>query len=371
MNTQRTTTAIASMLAALLLLPACNPEDADSGDPKATITRDDIVDIDDLLVEDAADAGAVKVGETAWLLGEARMHARNATAHIRSVLHKIKITLKHRAPDATGVTVFDQPFGVWNGSDNGVDYRLLATRVTGRRVRYALYGRKPGGDFKGLLTGVFVKRAPRRGGGRLHLNLGNMSALTGAPGHTGMVHVWFANHRAGVKARRVVYRNVKPIDGSKPAVHFGIDLLHRKVAGKSVGGRLRVIGVDDIVPESPGTEVAAIRVLWKTGVGGRADAFVARIKPLPWKTLGHMHECWDAKGLRTAYADNIPGNEADNPNQGDVTACFGMQSSDVPEATANLDGNDFDPEVDLLLGEAEADVIDEGEAAQTTTPQLQ
>ena len=165
----------------------------------------------------------------------------------------------------------------------------------------------------------------------------------------------------------MVYRNVKPLDGSKAAVNYGVDLLHKD----GVGGRIRVVGIDDIVPESPGTELAAIRVFWKTGTGGRADAIIARIKPLPIKLLGRFHECWNAKGLRTAYADTVAGNDKDNPNEGDVTACFGLESSDVPESAAALNGADPDPEVDALLQEAEADEIDATAADEPVNAELQ
>jgi hypothetical protein len=188
--------------------------------------------------------------------------------------------------------------------------------------------------------------------------LTNVSDAFGAPGADGAIHFWFANHKGDKRGRRIAYRKVvRRDDPDMRVVNYGADLV--RIVG--VGGRFRSVGVGDYVPTLPGSEVMGMRILWKAGEGGRGAAAIASITPKA--LLGTAHECWDKAGLRTAYSDDNPNNDAMNPNEGDLTMCAGFAQEPPPDQTnVSESGMDADPELDALLQESGAADISEADA---------
>lgn len=353
------------LTASALLMTAWLGGCTTSGHSHTDVTADDLVNVDDLVFEDADESGAIKTGEPAVLLGEVRKSAKEATAHVRSVLDRVKQITKGSDPVRTGHTALDQPFGVWEEVQAGVTLRLVVVRTADNRLRYFLAGKKAV-LWKPLLTGVFIKKAKGVGGGRFHLSLTNVSELFGAPGKQGSIHFYFANHKAEAKGRRVVYRNVKDL-GQKDGVaaNYGMDFVHLL----GVGGRIRAVGLGDLYPKLDGVEALALRVLWKAGQGGRADAIATHVWPLPVAKLYEAHECWDAKGKRSAYKDDYAGNDAENADEGDTKTCAGFAEEAVPQAAASDAGQDKDPQLEALLKDAGADAIPETDADESADPE--
>ncbi|RMG12513.1 MAG: hypothetical protein D6729_16415 [Deltaproteobacteria bacterium] len=357
---------------ASLALVACGPAAQQGADDP--VTGDDVVNIDDLVDADSDATGAIQVGDPALFLGAARSQVDTTNAHLKSALEVVRAVVGGREPDGKGIGKRGFAYAYWDHDVDGKQVRFLVVRINKRRVRYLLAARESGGAWKGLLTGIFIKRAPHVGGGRLHISLTNASDLFGSPNADGSIHLVFANHRDDVRGRRILYLNVK--DRSKPdqpAVNYGQDILRFP----GVGGRFRGVLVTDILPgdtgPAAGIEAMAMRVFWKHGAGGRADVAIAHVAPRPVKFLGAAHECWDAQGLRTAYADPWPDNDANNPNEGDpsdAASCAGFGKDEPGQDAASPDGQDHDPELDDLLVEAEADTITPDEAGQEEDPSL-
>ncbi len=369
------------LVVSVIALIACGtntdePSGTAGGDTAATdsggssveeVTLDDVVDVDELL-SDIGGSGGAKLGDPASLWGQAKQTVKNTVDHIGVVVERIKDTVANAKPEATGVTKLGQPYGVWKKTKNGVDYRFVAVRTAPKRLRYVLFGQK-GAVKKVLLTGIFVKVAPRTGGGRLHVNITGANELGDAPWATGSIHVFFANHKATARARRIVYRKFKKKD-DKAGVpwNFGVDLI--RFPGK--GGRLRSMGVGNILQNPATVEAAALRVLWKTGVGGRADGVLVHMWPKPLKLIGVMHECWDGAFKRTAYKDSFKDNDANDPDEGDPkdkATCGGYPQEDVDQGSADPNKSEGDAELDAMLQELEVDLIDEKAAGDETDPE--
>ena len=347
----------ALLAAAVFVATGCKSDAGAAAGATQTVGQDDVVNTDDLVAADSGGAGAAKVGEPAQLLGVARKSVENSRAHVRSVIDLIKEIAGDKKPATTGTTaVAKLPYGTWTGTKNGVELTLWVIRTAENRLRYVMAGKK-GADTKVLLTGVFIKKAPRVGGGRLHVSLTNVSALFGAPNKSGSMHVWFANHKTDVKGRRVAYLNVKDINDSNDVPgNFAIDAVHKP----GVGGRLRSIAIADFDTKMPGRELFAMRVLWKAAVGGRADAIYANLTLTTATHLAEVHECWGADGLRTAFASTPP--DPNNAQEGDTKTCFSFGEDKVPDTVASANGKDPDPELDTLLAESGAAGIDQAEA---------
>jgi len=81
------------------------------------------------------------------------------------------------------------------------------------------------------------------------------------------------------------------------------------------------------------------------------------------KLLGKGIEFWDKDGLRTAYKDDNPNNDAMNPDEGDLTMCAGFADEAPPDSgSVSESGLDADPELDALLQESGAMDISEADA---------
>ncbi len=362
---------LCASLLALAATAACDggrgPGDGDG--EQSPVSVDDVFDIDALLVEDDdPTAGAITIGDPASLLAQGRQKARETIGQIRSVLRRIKGAIENRDPDISGETEDGRPYGVWARTVDGVDMRLLAIRQAEGRVRYLVLGKPEGADrsdFVRLMTGVFLQGdedSPRRGGGRLHINLGHISELTGGDVATGSLHVLFATGQEGAIGRRVFYRNMTRHDDVEgtPARNHGFDFIHKP----GVGGRIRAIAIGDLI-ERDGIELLGLRVRWAHGVGGRADAVLARVSPRPVEVLRRAHECFDADGLRAAYADDDATNDdVDGIDEGDVdapSACGGFERDDI-DLALDENGHDADPELDDMLDASGANDIDEDDA---------
>jgi hypothetical protein len=347
-------------IACSLALAGCSGGDTGAG-ADDEVTNEDVVDLGDLITADPDKAAAAAmVGDPATLLAEAKREAEVARGDVSAVFKFIH-EVASGAPTKTGKTVKGGlPFAKWERDVEGASVRLSVVRTAPNRLRYLLQGKASDNSYLNLLTGIFIKKGPATGGGRFHVSLDNVSALYGAPNATGSVHFWFANHMADKRGRRILYKDVVRKDDpmSTPA-NFGADLV--RVVGK--GGRFRSVGVTDVIPELPGPELFAMRVLWKAAEGGRADAVLASLAdPQSPVVLGHAHECWDAGGLRTAYADTDPMNDMDNPDEGDTSMCFALAQEDVPDSAATTSGTDNDPDLDVLLDDSGASDISEQEA---------
>lgn len=332
-------------------------ETGDGTEAEAPISQADLVDPDDLLLVEDDASGAIKKGDAAWVLIEARKRAKGDVELIKSALHSLKIAATSAEPTKK-LKLNKASYAMWQGEKDGHVFRLHVFRIDGKRLRYTMTAQAGGkGAFKPLFTGIFVKKGDRKGGGRLHIDLDNCAAVGGAAA-TGKIHVWFANHQDAKIGRRIVYRNVKLKDADGPAWNYGADYIHKF----GVGGRYRTVLIGDIDPKLPGIELLALRLRWSLGLGGRADGVYAHVAPPPVKKLATLHECWDAKGLRSAYKDDYAGNDAENPDEGDVSKCSDFAMETPPDTVADVSGSDADPELDALLTEAEAAGIAEADA---------
>lgn len=352
-----------STLATLVLstsvaLMGCGGDPDPVGPTTEEITQDDVVDLGDLITQDPdATAAAEMIGDPAILLKEARRQGEGARMDVAAILDFIK-QLSADAPARKGARADGKAFALWKKQIAGKDCSLLLVRVEPGRFRYLAALENMDGTRTPLLTGIFVKKGPRTGGGRFHVNLTNASDAFNAPGADGAVHFWFANHKGDLRGRRIAYRNVvRRDDVDKRKLNFGADLV--RLVG--VGGRFRSVGIGDFVTTVPGPEAVGLRVLWKAGDGGRGSAAVVSLATkMP---LGVAHECWDKGGLRSAYEDDNPGNDATNPNEGDLTMCAGFAKEPPPDNGAvNESGLDNDPELDALLQESGAMDISEADA---------
>ncbi|MBK9266944.1 MAG: hypothetical protein IPM54_45115 [Polyangiaceae bacterium] len=351
-------TLAALVLSLPLALVGCggNPEPAPAGEE---ITQDDVVDLGDLITQDPdAAAAAEMIGDPATLLAEGRRQGDKARMDVAAVLGFVK-ELAAGEPSRKGARPDGTAFAEWEKTIQGKDATLVVGRMAAGRFRYLVALRNADNTRTPLLTGIFVKKGPRTGGGRLHVNLTNLSDAFNAPGADGSIHFWFANHRGDKRGRRIAYHNVvRRDDPDKRVVNFGADLV--RLVG--VGGRFRSVGIGDFIPSLPGPEATGLRILWKRDEGGRGAAAVASLGAMK-QLLGTAHECWDKDGLRTAYEDDNPNNDAMNPNEGDVAMCAGFAREQPPdEADVGENGMDVDPELDALLEESGAMDIDAAEA---------
>lgn len=353
---------------ALLLLGAlaggCKSSSTDSGSTAGTPGAADIADVSMLLEENDDSTGAGQVGQPAEMLTFARTELKKAGDVPKSVLRflsDVRTAAQATAPARSGSTAAGAKFAVWELSHEGTDLRFSVVRINERRVRYALGLRRDKAKaYLPVLTGIFVKGEELRGG-RFHLNLTRTNEALGvADGYSGMVHFSFAARGDTAVARRVHYRNVRAglEPQSTPARNYSVDLLRRF----GVGGRARFASIGDVIATQPGQELAAVRILWKTGQGGRADAVIA-----PLGKVGkavHASECWGKDGLRSAYLDDVAGNDAENKDEGDVTQCVQLARELPEESKASESGEDADPEVSAELAAAGADIAEaDAEAA--------
>ncbi len=350
----------AAAIAIAWAIGGCTSQDSSTTASGEAVTQDDVVKIADLLVvegDGAADgAAAGAVGKPATLLALAQQDDTAARNALAVVLNVVSDLAEGKAPTTTGDNTAQQPYALWTGSKAGVELKFWVVRTATDRLRYLMTGSKAGGPQKFLLTGVFLKKAPKVGGGRLHVSLTNASALFGAPGKTGSLHVWFANHKSDVKGRRIAFVNVSDPSKADMPVNVVGDALVRP----GVGGQARTIAIGDWTDLLPGVEALAMRVRWKTGVGGRADALLASLATGQPKTLASLHECWGKDGVRTGYLATPA--DPNNPNEGAVDKCFELEQQEVPATAARRDGQDPDPELDALLLDSGAAAIDEAEA---------
>jgi len=345
------------VLSSSVALAGCggDPEPA----PAAEIAQDDVVDLGDLITQDPdAAAAATVVGDPAIMLESAKLQGKNALMDVAAVLSFVK-QLAADAPAKKGARADGKAFALWQKTLAGKNVSLLLLRVETGRFRYLVAVDNTDGTRSPLLTGIFIKKGPGTGGGRFHVNLTNVSDAFNAPGADGAIHFWFANHRGDKRGRRILYRDVvRRADVDKRVLNYGADLV-RLV---NVGGRFRSVSVDDFIDTLPGKEAMGMRVLWKRGEGGRGTAAVVSLGAK--QLLGTAHECWDKDGLRTAYKDDNPNNDAMNPDDGDITMCAGF-ADEAPTNQGNVseNGADPDPELDALLQESGAMDITEAEAA--------
>lgn len=333
------------------------------GDPEPApaveeITQDDVVDLGDLIAKDMDPAAAAEmIGDPATMLAEARNQGDKARMDVAAVLGFVR-DLGDGPPTRKGARPDGNAWAEWVKEIQNKTTRLVVGRMAPGRFRYLVAVEGADGKPLPLLTGIFVKKGPRTGGGRLHVNLTNISDTYSAPGADGSIHFWFANHKGDARGRRIAYRNVvRRDDPDKRMINYGADLV--RLVG--VGGRFRSVGVGDYIDSVPGPEALGLRVLWKRGEGGRGAAAIASLATkMP---LGTAHECWDKDGLRTAYEDDNPANDMTNPNEGDLMMCAGFAREMPPPADrVNENGADADPELDALLDESGATAIDEAEA---------
>ncbi len=346
------------ILSSSMALAACggDPEPSPAADEIAT---EDVVDLGDLITQDSDVAAAAEmIGDPATMLAEGRRQGEKARMDVAAVLGFVK-QLTADAPAKKGARADGKAFALWKKTIAGKDVSLLLIRVEVGRFRYLVALDNADGSHTPLLTGIFVKKGPGTGGGRLHVNLTNVSDAFGGAGADGAIHFMFANHRGDKRGRRIAYRNVvRRDDPDKRVINYGADLV--RVVG--VGGRFRSVSVGDFIDTLPGPEAMGLRILWKRGEGGRGSAAVASVGPMK-QLLGTAHECWGKDGLRTAYQDDNPNNDAMNPNEGDLTMCAGFAKEPPPDqGDVSESGTDADPELDALLQESGAMDIDEAEA---------
>jgi len=330
------------------------------------VTADDVVDLDDLLGDPGDAAGAVKIGQPAQTLTAVAKALKDQRNLIKAVIDRVKDTVAKAQPDAKGKTTAGQPFGVWKGEKNGLKYRFIAVRTAVKRLRYTLYGSEDGKTWKGLLTGLFVKAAPKKGGGRLHLNLSHMTDLVPALNLDGRVHVWFANAGKIAKARRVVYRKVKKRNKQVgPAWNFGADYV-RKIG---TGGGARTLVVGDLNEDPTTVEAFAARVGWLAGKGGRGVAVYGQVHPAK-KVFAVVKECWGPIGKNKwvqAVWKDPKANKGGWTDGGDAKHCVGDDPGDPPDSALDPDKSDADPDAEAAFKSDGAADLDE-KAADEADP---
>lgn len=351
-------TLTALVLSSSVALAGCGGE-PDQNPAVEEIAQEDVVDLGDLITQDQdAAAAAEMVGDPATLLAEGKRQGEKARMDVAAVLDFVR-QLASEAPALKGARPDGKAYALWKKQIAGKDVVLLLARVETGRFRYLVAVNNGDGTRTPLMTGIFVKKGPGTGGGRFHVNLTNVSDAFNSPGADGSIHFWFANHKGDKRGRRIAYRNVvRRDDPDKRSLSYGADLV--RLVG--VGGRFRSVGVGDFIPSLPGAEAMGLRVLWKRGEGGRGTAAVASLGPMK-QLLGTAHECWDKDGLRTAYKDDNPNNDAMNPDEGDLTMCAGFADEAPPDSgNVSESGIDADPELDALLQESGAMDISESDA---------
>jgi len=335
------------------------------------VTADDIVDLGDLIEQEAAaESAAAQVGDPAQLLGIAQDEAEAARTHVAAVFHRMRQATEGE-PTHAGIGPDGRPYAIWvKQTDGGLTVRFTAVRTAPKRLRYLMQAKADGGQFKGLLTGVFVRHAPKLGGGRFHLDLSNLSDLGVGPNLDGSIHFAFANKDLDKRGRRIAYINVTDRDQPGMLPNHAVADLVRKVG---VGGRFRSVVVGDLIEQVPGREVMGLKVAWRAGIGGRGVARVAALNGGNPVGLNLAHECWDADGLRLAYHDTFDGNDDVNPNEGTIADCAGIAAADLEEVEPTGDNVDVqdpaaetgeDEELNDILSGAGVDDITDEEASE-------
>ncbi len=343
---------------AALVLSSSVPLAGCGGDPEPSpaadeIALEDVMDLGDLITQDPDAAAAAEViGDPATLLAEGKRQGEKARLDVAAALGFVKDVVTGQ-PVEKGTTADGRAFARWEKTVGGKQVQVIIKRIRLGRFDIAVKV-----DVDIVLRGAFVKKGPRTGGGRFHVNLTSLSDQFDAPGADGAVHFMFANHRGDKRGRRIAYRNVvRRDDPDMRVLNYAGDLV--RVVG--VGGRFRSVSVGDFIPALPGPEAMGLRILWKRGEGGRGAAAVTSVGAIK-QLLGTAHECWGQDGLRTAYEDDNPNNDAMNPNEGDVTMCAGFAKEPPPDQNnVGESGADNDPELDALLQESGAMDIPEAE----------
>lgn len=362
-------TALHRMLLSVSLVTALTACQRGDGGGGAAITRDDTPDIADLIEPDGDEVAlAAQVGDPATLRLAGLDQAERVRADIASILGFLSDATA-REPDAQGEDLQGRPLGRWTVSDGetGNTVHVIAVRTAEDRVRIIVQGENGEGLTLPLLTGVFVKKGPRVGGGRFHLSLSNYSDLFAAEGQgaDGSIHFLFANNRVDLRGRRVLYLNVdERATAEADPKSFAADLV--RLPG--VGGRYRSIYATDMIPQLEGLEAIGMRAVWLAAVGGRADVVVAT-QANGGQVLGVARECWDQAGLRTAYADTMLDNDDVDPNEGNVEDCYGIVNEPAADDKVQGGGEDTDEELDAALEESGATDVDEDEAADESVPE--
>lgn len=127
-------------------------------------------------------------------------------------------------------------------------------------------------DFAPVLAGYLVRGAvPRRGTGRLFVNLENLAAAAGA-GFKGE-GVLAAGFASGPVARALTFRMVGFT--RDPALHPAITAAFSGYRTATGTARVRVAGLADLDPSGPDRELGLGRVVYNPQLGGRAYAIVA------------------------------------------------------------------------------------------------
>jgi hypothetical protein len=332
----------------------------------APVALDDVVDLGDLITQEMdASSAAAQLGDPAEILAVAQQSGENIRSHVTSVLDRVQ-NITDREPDATGETPAGRPFGVWEGTQDDVQWRFTAVRINERRVRYLLTGKLTSAAEDApripVLTGIFVRDpdwAPRKGGGRFHLNMTGLTNLGRGPNLDGQIHFVFANKDADRRGRRVFYRNIRERGAMELPANYAADLIRHV----GVGGRMRSVFLGDVLTGVPGRELYAMRTAWRAGEGGRGAAAIASYNAGDPILLGTAHECWDTDGLRTFYANTYAADDDVNPNDGNPEDCVQLLPEEAaPEA--DPDGEDLDEELTEILDESGANDVSEEDAAE-------
>jgi hypothetical protein len=353
--------ALLALLTPLLALTlSCEEEqEPEIQGAKGSPSKEDIVDVTDLLVGQGSSAGAILAGDPAELLASARAESTVSVGRLKPILLRLQEIAAGRNPERRG-TYEGLPYGVWSGIADGVEVKHLVTVLSPGKMRYLTLGKKPGspGDYRPILTGIFQKTSANRGGGRLRLDLTALADLGGGNAD-GVVHFWWSNRREGVVARRLLHRNVKDRGGPYPEPrNHGTDYLQEV----GVRGVYRALAVGDLAPKLAGDEALALRMRWTPGQGGGADAVLVNPQN---KARVKIRECWDEDGKRTAYQNDASFDDGDNPDVGDVSSCWGYAPQEAPEDPFYNEVDEA-PEVVEALQAAGALGIPESEASDAT-----
>ena len=146
------------VISSSMALAACGGDPEPAGPAADEITQDDVVDLGDLITQDADAAAAAEViGDPATLLKEAKRQGESARMDVAAVLDFVK-QLTAEAPARKGARADGKAFALWKKQLAGKDCSLLLVRVETGRFRYLVALDNADGTHTPLLTGISSRK---------------------------------------------------------------------------------------------------------------------------------------------------------------------------------------------------------------------
>jgi len=235
-----------------------------------------------LSVPSAAEPSLAAAGtpETNDDLEDARRKIRALNEAVRSIFERVSEVASSGGQERPGgVKVFGPADRCVQPGPAGclaeANLRLVVWRLGERIGSFALEARPVGStleaDFAPVLAGYLVRGAtPRRGAGRLWVNLENLSAAAG-DGYLGQGYL-VAGFASGPVAKAATFRM---LDFTRdPALHAPITAAFSGFLTANRTARVRVAAIADFDKTGPDTELGIGRLVYNPALGGRAFSIV-------------------------------------------------------------------------------------------------